>query len=183
MVEIIPKPPEKTPFWQNLILFLSIVILIAAVFGYFILGSLQKKANQQLEEIRSKIAQTETPERNKLKTSLLVEKKKIDDFTLILNKHQISSVTLLFLEKITHPRVWFSTFNLDLAKGTIGLSGETESFITLGQQEVLFQLSGEVIKQITGQEILKTDLSQILIGKEGKIGFNFNLSFGNPTFK
>jgi len=157
------------------------VILIIAVSGYFVLGSLQKKADQQLGELKNKIAQTETPERRELKTDLLIKKKKIDDFALIFSKHRISSNFFLFLEKVTHPKVWISDFQLDLSKGTAILSGKAESFVDLGQQVMIFQLSGEVIKQITGQEILKTDLSKIAIGKEGRVEFTFNLSFG-PNF-
>jgi hypothetical protein len=42
---------------------------------------------------------------------------------------------------------------------------------------------GEISKSITGQEILNTELSNISIGKEGKIEFTFDLLFGSQNFK
>jgi len=179
MVEIIPRPPERVPFWQNLIILVAIAILIIVIFGYFILGSLQKKADQQLGELKNKIAQTETLERKELKTNLLIKKKKIDDFSLIMNKHRLASPFFLFIEKVTHPKVWFSDINLDLTKGSIGLSGSTENFITLGQQVTILKTIDESIKGIIGQKIFEVDLSKISTEKGGKVGFTINL-FLNP---
>jgi hypothetical protein len=40
MVEIIPKPAKVVPFWQNILLYFSSFLLIAAISVYFILGNL-----------------------------------------------------------------------------------------------------------------------------------------------
>jgi len=183
MVEIIPKPAEKPPFWQNLILIPSIIILLVAIFAYFILSSLQTKAQQDIKDLDGKISQTKTKERQDLENHLLREKKIIDDFSLILSKHRISSSLFVLLEKATHPKVWFDDFKLDFSKGTITLSGKTESFITLGQQETIFQTIGEIAKTTTGQEILNTKISKIAIGKEGEVEFSLDLLFGSQNLK
>lgn len=183
MVEIIPKPPEKIPLWQNLILFISLAILIIAILAYFGLGFWQKKADQKIKELDGKIAAFKTKERLDLESDLKKTKKKIDDFNFLFERHKISSNFFQFLEKVSHPKIQFSDFKLDLKDGKIDLSGQTESFVTLGQQAIIFQQASEKAKEILGQEILKTDLSKFSIGKEGKIDFTFNLSFGPKVFR
>jgi len=182
MVEIIPKPPEKIPFWQNLIIFLLIAILIIVVFSYFGLGYLQKKANQEIKSLDEKIANTETQEKKDLKNHILTEKKRIDDFAFLLKEHQKSSNFLLFLEKTTHPKVQFTDFKLDTLQDAITLNGRADSFVSLGQQLIIFQQANQTAKEILGQEISKVDLAKISIGEEGKINFTFNLSFSPPRF-
>jgi hypothetical protein len=173
MVEIIPKPPERIPLWQNLIIFFSIVILIIAILAYFFLGYLQKKASLQLDEIRNKIAQTETPDRKELKADLLIEKKKIDNFAFILNEHLASSNFFTFLEGITHPKIWFSNLKLDVSKATVELSGEGEK-LAFGQQLLIFKQN---------EKILRADSSKISIKAPENVEFSLSLSLDPEIFK
>lgn len=175
MVEIIPKPPEKIPLWQNLIFFLSTAILIIAIFSYFALGYFQGKARQEIEKLDTEIAKTETKERKDLKDYLLREKQKIDDFAFILNKHRASSNLFGFLESATHPNVWFTDLKLDTQKATVALSGEGEK-LAFGQQLLIFQKD---------EKILETTLSKIsLKEKEAeKVAFTLSLTLSPEIFK
>lgn len=173
MVEIIPKPAEKIPLWQNLLLLFLIVVLIAAVSGYFLLGHFQEKAREEIKKVETELAKAETKERKELESQILKHQKKIDNFTFLFNRHKTSSNFFEFLEEITHPEVWLSDFKIDIKEATCSFSGETENFVILGQQLIIFQETNEIIK---------TDLPEIFL-REGKIYFNFNLSLKPELFE
>lgn len=174
MVEIIPKPPEKTPFWQNLIFFLTIAILVIAILAYFVLKSLQTEALEKIKKLDQEIAKTETKERMDLKADLFLKKRKVDDFVLILDKHRASSNFFNFLESVTHPKVWFTEVKLDVLKSTVELSGEADK-LAFGQQLLVFQKN---------EKIFEISLSQISIGKEPeKVEFTLSLSFDSEILK
>lgn len=173
MVEIIPKPAEKIPLWQNLLLLFSIVVLIAAVCGYFLLGHFQEKAREEIKRVEEDLASTETKERKELESQILKYQKKIDNFTFLFNRHKASSNFFEFLEEITHPKVWLSDLKINTEETTCNLSGEAENFVVLGQQLIIFQETNEIIK---------TDLPEIFL-REGKIYFTFNLSLKPEIFK
>ena len=174
MVEIIPKPTRKIPFWQNILLYFVIVLLIAIIASYFTLNYSYKKADKNLKDLKNAIAAKETPKEKALEKEVIGYKKKIEDFSFLLEKHQRASKFFSFLEKSIHPKVWFSSFSLDLKEHRVTVSGSTESFWTLGQQLLIFQ-KDPLIKEV--------NLSGISIGAEKKINFTFNLLISPQIFK
>ena len=166
MVEIIPKPAEKIPLWQNLLLLFSMIVLITAVCGYFLLGHFQEKTRQEIKITEEKLAKAETKERKELESQILEYQKKIDNFTFLFNRHKASSSSFEFLEGIIHPKIWLSDLRIDTREATCSFSGEAENFVVLGQQLIIFRETNEIIK---------TDLPEIFL-REGKIYFTFNFS-------
>jgi hypothetical protein len=77
------------------------------------------------------------------------------------------------VEGKTHPKVFFTQFSLDSRGSKMVVSGQTESFVDLGQQILI--LAGE-------PEIKTLELSQIGINKDGKVEFSFNLSVDPKVF-
>ncbi|HUW71990.1 MAG TPA: hypothetical protein VMV66_02295 [Candidatus Humimicrobiaceae bacterium] len=174
MVEIIPKPAPKLSSWQNILFYLSFGLILLAVFSYFVADIYLGKAEAQLEALKQKMDQTKTAEEISLEQELSSYEKKIQSFSVLINRHLFSSKTFEFIEKNTHPEVWFSTFNLDPKKGGVALSGDTENFVTLHQQIQIFE---------TNPSVKDLNLAGIAIGKEGRIAFDLNLIFDLGLFK
>lgn len=99
---------------------------------------------------------------------------KIKDFAVLLNSHKLPVNFLNFLERNTHPKVWFSNLNLNLEKNVLDISGYAENFGVLGQQTTIFK-NQDFIKNI--------NLSWASLDKEGKVNFNLQLTLDPKIFK
>ena len=173
VIEIIPKKEAKVSAWQNYLLYFSIVLLLSSILGYFGLRYLIKNSDQKLQDLKIDIEKAKSPERNVLEEGLKSLSAKIDDFTPLLLNHQKSSNFFNFLEENTHPKVFFTKLNLDAKGNLVELSGQTDDFLTLGQQLLIFQKS-EFVQNLK--------LSKVEILKEGKIEFTFKFSLNPKLF-
>ncbi|HJN62038.1 MAG TPA: hypothetical protein QGH92_00315 [Candidatus Parcubacteria bacterium] len=174
MVGIIPKPPVKTLWWQDILLYFSIALLAAVVLGYFILGNFQNKSSVSLQNLEETLATEKTPQERSAEKEVFQYRKKISDFSNLLNDHKKTSKFFEVLEVNSHPKIWFLKFILNPDDLQVLLSGQAESFQVLGEQLILFR---EV------KELSKVDLSETAIGKNGKIEFTFLLSLDSKIFK
>ena len=174
MVEIIPKPAAKLPSWQNTLFYFSFGLLLLVVLSYFVLDIYLDKAETRLGEREEELAQTKTAEEITLEQELSNYEKKIQNFSILIDQHLFSSRIFEFIEKNTHPEVWFSTLSLDPRKRGVNLSGDTENFVTLHQQVQIFKASPSV------QNI---NLAKIAIGKEGRIAFDLSLILDPGLFE
>lgn len=174
MIEIIPKPIEEIPKWQKILVFVSIFILLIFIVASLILISLEKKAKISLQDLDEKIFKARTPEIVSLEKEILNYQKEIKDFSQLIGQHLFPSKLFPFLEEKTHPRTFFSRIDSIPRDSKISLSGQTESFLTLGQQLLIFQ-SDSSVKDL--------NLSGVSITKEGKIGFDLEISLDPKIFK
>ena len=175
MVEIIPKPAAKLPSSQNILFYFSALLLLLAVLGYLVLDFyLIDNAEKTKKELETTLAEGKTAEQIGLEKELSDYEKKIKDFSVLINRHVFSSTAFEFIEKNTHPRVWFSKLDLGPKEGQVNLLGQTESFVTLHQQVRIFK-GNSSIKGI--------NLDKIAIGKEGRIDFNLVLTLDPGLFK
>jgi len=173
VIEIIPKKVAKVSTWQNYLLYFSIVLLLFSIMGYFGLRHFVQKSEQKLKDLTAEIEKTKSPERNVLKEGLESLSAKIDDFAPLLLNHQKSSNFFNFLEENTHPKVFFTKLNLDTKGNLVELSGQTDDFLTLGQQLLIFRKS-EFVQNLK--------LSKVDISKEGKVEFTFNFALNPKLF-
>lgn len=174
-IEIIPKKEAEVPSWQNILFYILIFLLLVSISVYFILDYyFIKKADQKLQNLNETIEKARSPQRIALEKEIINYKEKIDNFGSLILQHQRTSNFFDSLEKITHPNVFFSDINLEVRRNSVELSGETESFQSLGQQLFIFRKT-EFIKSFT--------ISNIKIGKEGEIQLTFNLSLDPNVFK
>jgi len=173
-VEIIPKTIEKIPSARKKLFYFSIFLFLGLLLGCFILTSLEKKSENTLSNLEETLGKGKTPEMSSLEKEILNDQKKIKDFSPLVEKHLIPSKIFEFFERNTHPQVFFSEINLNSLNSTAKLSGECDSFVTLGQQLAIFE-----------KELLveKLDLTQVSITKEGKIEFFLDFSFNPKIFK
>ncbi len=173
-IEIIPRKAAPLPLWLKILFYILIALLLAAVLSYFILGHFQKKSLTALQNLEDTIAEEKTPQKFALEKEILSYQKKIKDFSLILDHHLLSSKSFSFLEKASHPRIWFSKINLSPGEALAIVSGRAETFPDLGQQLQIFKKEA-LIKNAT--------LSKISLGEKGEIKFTLTLSFDPKFFK
>ena len=173
VIEIIPKKEAKVSAWQNYLLYFIIVLLFFSILGYFGLRHLIKNSEQKLTDLTAEVEKAKSPERKTLEEELKSLSAKIDDFTPLLLSHRKSSNFFNFLEENTHPKVFFTELNLDTKGNLVKLSGQTDDFLTLGQQLSIFQKS-EFVQNLK--------LSKVEISKEGKVKFTFDFSLNPKLF-
>ncbi|MBI2624782.1 MAG: hypothetical protein HYW70_00380 [Candidatus Nealsonbacteria bacterium] len=174
MVEIIPKPAKKIVSIEGISAYISFSLLIAAFFGYFILANFQQKNVKLLDGLEEELLKSITPKERVLENQVLEQKKKIEDFAVLLS---LQNKTLGFfetLEGVVHPKVWFNSFTLDTAGMKVSLSGKTESFADLEQQLLAFKNEKKI-----GEVILK----DVKIEKGGNIAFDISLALTKEALK
>lgn len=174
-MEIIPKTTtEKKPkgekFLTNFIILILILTIIASFSVIFIENSYQKK----IKELNEKISQTQSEEYKSLEKELKNYNKKINLFQELINKHFLVSKIFPFLEERTHQKVFFQNFELVSGENKINLNGQTDNFLTLHQQILIFQ---------NEPEIKETKLTNVSIGKEGRVDFELSLIFNSEILK
>ncbi|OGZ23474.1 MAG: hypothetical protein A3A08_00990 [Candidatus Nealsonbacteria bacterium RIFCSPLOWO2_01_FULL_41_9] len=173
MVEIIPKTIEKPPLWQDILLYFSVGLFLAAIFSFFSLNNSLKKAEDSLQNLERSLSQERPAEQINLEKKLKTAESQINSFSQIIGFHVYPSKIFDFLPKIIHPKARFKQISLDVAKSEVVISGETENLTSLQQQIFIFQ-----------QEplIVNSTFNSFSAAEKGKIDFNFNLSLSPQIF-
>ena len=174
MVEIIPKPQTKSPSWMNVLFYSSLVLLMITIMGVFIINQLQKNAFNTSQKLAEELEKVKSPERFDSEKKMISYQKKIADFSYLIQNHKLTSKLFTLLEKLSHPKAQFTNFNFTADKSKIILKGETDNFFTLGQQYLIFRAE-PTIKEV--------NLSEVSIGKSGRIGFSFEITPSSEILK
>lgn len=169
-IEIIPKKIKRTLPLKEALLYLSLLIFIAVAASYFVINSFAKKAEAEKQRLENEIAKIEVTD---LEKGLQQIQKKIKDAAPLLESHVFSSKIFGLVEGKTHPKVFFTQFSLDSKTAKLTVSGQTESFVEVGQQ-ILILAAEPAIQTL--------ELSQIGISKDGKVEFSLNLSLDPKIF-
>ena len=173
MVEIIPKEAFKPSRGLNILLYFAIFLLFLSAGAYFALNNFLQKAENNVASLESEISQIMTPEKVALEQEVLPSKSEIDRFANLINQHLQTSAIFEIIQRSTHPRVWFTKFDLDSRQKTFSLTGETENFETLGQQILIIQ----------NEEAISTvNLDTVSSTKDGKVEFVLSLSLKPDAF-
>lgn len=174
VIEIVPKEKIKRISKEGLLFYAAVALFVIAVLAFLFLTYYEKKSLDTIKELDDAIARQKTKERTELAQRIFTTKKKIENLSLLIANHKKGSNAFAFLEKITHPKLSFEVFSLDLEKGAVSVEGDTEGFKTLGQQ----------IAILKGEEFVKNiNLMRIGMGKEGEIGFSFSLILDSGILK
>lgn len=168
------KFKEKESLLAKYSFVVSLVLLVIVFFCYFLFSSkiyLQKK---QIFTIKNDAAQYATDEQKNYDKKFANYKKKIDDFTTLINAHAVSSNIFTLLEEKTLLDVWFYNFSLSKSINELRLSGEAKDAETFSRQVQAFEKSG----YITSVRVLDSRISE-----SGKSIFILNLSLDPKVFK
>ena len=174
MVNLIPRPIKKISKNQKILLYFLIFLVISLTTAYVFLISLEKQAQASLEVVEQQIFEQKTTEMGSLESTIQAYKKEVDDFTPYLNNHILITKFFDFLEENTHPNIYFSQMGLKSLSANVSLSGKADSFLTLGQQLMIFNNS-PLVKSVS--------LSNISLSEEGSIIFSIGLSLDPILFK
>lgn len=170
MVEIIPKQIEKRPLWQEIIFYLSLLILIVVAASYIVLGNTLKNTYEELGKAKEDLttAKNRSVEDLGLEKKIINYQKKINDFSKLITNYKQTSIFFDFIQNNTRPGVWFSKFILNSENSKATLSGGAENFQVVGQQLLIFK-KNPLVKNI--------NLSNISLAKKEGVEFTFDLFF------
>lgn len=174
MVEIIPKPEKKSSIWRNLLFYLSFFLLLLTSLSYFLLENYLKKAEATFIELEQILTQEKTTEEVALETEVFGYQRKIENFSKLIASHLFSSKFFEFIEKNSHPKIWFSRLDLNSRRRKAELFGQVDNFFVLDQQIQIFK-ANHLVENL--------NLVKVIIGKEGKVNFNLELDFSPEFFK
>jgi len=172
MAEIIPKELPKLPGWLNILFYVLIFLLIVSIASFFILNNSLNNSLKDLEDLESIVIKNKTPKDVSLEAEILSYREKIQDFGFISEGHKENTKSLIFLEEVVHPFVWFSSYELIAKESKLLLSGESKNFESIGQQMLVL---GE------REELNDFRLTSVAINKDGQIDFNLLIYF-KPEF-
>ena len=177
-IEIIPKTKTKKVSFLDILFYFSLLLFLAFLISYFALNVYQKRLESELTNIKKDLEKT--PDEKALEEEIFGSEKnigyqqKIKDFGVLFNAHKLPVNFFNFLEENTHPKVWFSKFNLDLEKNLLEMSGEAQNFEVLGQQALIFKRQ---------DSIKNMNLPMVSLGKDGKVNFDLQLTIDPKIFK
>lgn len=174
MIEIIPRPAQKLPLWQNILFYFSIALLVASLLSFFLFERSLRDAEKSLKNLEETLTREKTPQEVVLEKEILGWQKKIKNFSQLFSQHLYPSKAFEVVEDISHPEVWLKQVSLDSSETKITVSGETESFTTLGQQLLILEKE---------PRIKSFNLASLSIGRKGKVDFALNIAFDQSVFK
>jgi hypothetical protein len=135
---------------------------------------MQSKTEKTIESIEAQAAQLENSEEAALEKEVLTNQKKIKQFNFLINDYEYSSNAFGFLENLTHPKVYFSSFSLNIESGEMSLSGMADGFESLNQQLEIFQQE---------PKITTVTLSNVGFSEDSDISFSFVLKLDPTVFQ
>lgn len=171
---LLNKLKDKDSSWIDFLFYSAFVLMMSIGLCYLIFSFKVYLQSQKINEIQNRINAYGTDEQRKAEKEVLDYKKKIDDFTAIINNRKISSNIFSFIESNTLSDVWFSGFDMSESKNKIRLSGEAENMEIFSRQVQSFEKSEDYIKEVN------------ILGSEadatGKIKFALDLSLTPKIF-
>jgi len=162
---------NKDSLLVNTVFYFSCAILIVIIFGYLALEVKVYIQNQGIDEINKRMVGYSLYQQRIDENSIIDYKKKIDDFSLIIKNHKVSSNVFNFIEENTMSNVWFSNFDMSQSTYEIKLSGEAENIETLSDQIQTFENNKDNVKNI--------NVLNSRVDANGKIRFLLSISL-NP---
>ena len=163
----------KKIWWLDVIFYLVMSLLVATILCYLVFivkNIIQKK---QIAAVQEALLTVGTPDQKVQETEVILYKKKIGDFSHLIENHQFASNTFAFLEEQTQPNVWFSQFGLDEKSNQIQLTGKAEDMEAFSRQADTFE-KNEYIKNLG---TLNSSLAD-----DAKIDFNYSLTLDPKIF-
>ncbi|MGC8851722.1 MAG: hypothetical protein ACP5PR_01320 [Minisyncoccia bacterium] len=130
-------PPPLPPAWPKGLLTFAIIIFLFVIGGTFGLGSYIKIKTKDLNAINKNIDNIRLTFSKEDEQKIALFEKKLNNLKNLLNNHIHFSKVIAFLEKNTHPQVYYTDLNFDLTNNTLKLEG-----VALNQQVLSEAISG-----------------------------------------
>lgn len=157
----------------DVVFYISISLLISAVLCYFIFSikiSNQKKAISKIDIDMLSIG---TDLQKQKESAIFNFRKKIDDYSGLLQNHRSTVNILNILDQNTMPEVWFNRFSMSEKDKSVVLSGEADSMEVLSQQMKVLE---------SNQYVSKINVLSSSIGDSGRVVFNLSMVLDSKIF-
>jgi hypothetical protein len=135
--------------------------------------SSERNLKKEISNFDEKIRNSKTEEIENMEGEVSKYQRKISDFSKIIEGYVFPSKFFQILEKNTHPKVYFSRFDLDLTNSKCVLTGTAQNFYALDQQLNVFR----------NNQSFQTKLSKISLGRGGEVYFEFEITFQKGILK
>lgn len=168
-----PKPTTSLFSWQRIASFTLIFLYLTVLGLYLFMFFYERKTSEEL--LKTNLALQKTEEELKLEERIKILKQKIDDSYLLIFSHKYPSNIFEFMEKVTHPKVWFSSFEYNSEKREISLKGAAEDFKVLGQQKQILE------KAMLDKNIETFNFQDLSFSRGEKEGISFSLKIVFPS--
>lgn len=119
-----------------LFILLFFIILFSGIYFYLFISTreVESKIREKEEEIRIILN-----ERKEREDNINRYNKNISDFKKILDSHKNIVRVFSIIENLSHPYVWFPSFNFQVDSGNVNLSGIARDFTSVGQQIIILK--------------------------------------------
>jgi len=164
---------SKKVWWLDVIFYFVVSLLMATIICYFVFVIKNAIQKQEIEKLETDLLLVGTDEQKEQEAQVILYKKKINDFTKLIENHEFASNVFAFMEENSQPNVWFRQFNLDAKNSQVQLTGETESMDAFSRQTATFE-KNEYVKNLGTLNSSATESS--------KINFNFSLTLKPEIF-
>ncbi len=172
-VGLIPKKQSGKSFWQQVLLYVSFWLVLTVIVSLVVVFQLAKKTQIALDEAEQQLVTPKTAEQGKLEKEVLLAQKRIYVFDILSKEQSKISEILALCERDVHPQVFFDRLSFTRKDQKLWLTGIADNFQALGQQSLIFRKDSM---------ILKSDLTQVGIRKEGGISFAFEIVLNPEIF-
>lgn len=151
----------------------ALCIVTAFAYGVFYFKAYVEQQNATAWDSRSAAADA-LPDQKSAEAKITEYQKKLTDYRIISNNHEITSNVFSLIEERTLPNVWFSSFDMTQSIDELILEGETDNMATVGRQMKIFENSQQYIKSVSMVDS-ETESS-------GKVTFTVNLFLDPAVF-
>ncbi len=124
----------KKFWWMDVVFYFVISLLISTVLCYVIFAAKNSFLRQDIEKQIEELNKVGTEQQKADEKDVINYKKKITDFTGLMQNHQFTSNVFAFMQQRTMPNVWFKQFSLNEKSATVQLSGEADDLDAVSRQ-------------------------------------------------
>jgi len=135
------KFKEKEELISKYLLIISFAYFIIVLCCYFIILFKVNLQQNQIATLKKDSSNYSADEQKMYEKDFSKYKKKIVDFSMLVNSHNVSSNVFSFLEEKTIPSAWFYNFNLLENTSELNLSGEAKDVESFSRQVGLLEKS------------------------------------------
>ena len=160
---------------MNIIFYFLCALLVAIIICYIIFTYKIAGINRSASSLDEKMLIYASVQQKEAENEVLSYKKRVDDFTGLIDNHRISSNVFAFVEQKTLSKVWYVSFNVSETKKEINLLGEAENMEIFSNQVKAFETSKDYINSIA---VLNSKTTA-----QGRVRFTLSLSLKSEIFK
>ncbi len=144
MINVAPK--KQGIFLENMVFYVSLLLLALAVGGFFYARHLAAQESERLAGLSMQMAKMKSEEQKDLEGKIKVARQKLEDFSKIASQRRSAANFFNKFEVLVPEKIYFSQCNLDLEKMSASLSGHSKTFQDVGRQIMLFESADSVLE-------------------------------------